>query len=88
MVVEEGGAEFLAIEKLHWLKVPNNNCFVIGVVSDRLVKPCVERPCTGVLGFFDRNLGGDHRTESSLSLFIKRRSRRSTARTSTSIVTP
>ncbi|KAJ8542673.1 hypothetical protein ON010_g12137 [Phytophthora cinnamomi] len=87
-VVEEDGSEFLAIEKLHWLEVPRENCFIIGVVSERTVKPCAERPCMGVLGFFERSLGGDQRTESALSLFIKRRSRRSTALTSSSVVTP
>ncbi|GMF12936.1 unnamed protein product [Phytophthora lilii] len=86
--VEDDGAEFLVIDKLNWLEVPRDNYFVIGVVSERLVKPCKERPRTDtdVVSFFDRSLGGDQRTESAPSLFIKRRSRRSTAPTLISIV--
>ncbi|KAE9029464.1 hypothetical protein PF005_g2290 [Phytophthora fragariae] len=55
---EEDGSEFLVLRKLHWFKVPTVDLVVIGIVSYQCVEPCDERPCTGVVSFFDRSLGG------------------------------
>ncbi|KAG7384376.1 hypothetical protein PHYPSEUDO_002637 [Phytophthora pseudosyringae] len=55
---EEDGTEFLVLRKLHWFKVHQEDLLVIGSVSERCVEPCSERPCTGVVSFFNRNLGG------------------------------
>ncbi|KAH7467241.1 uncharacterized protein KRP23_11565 [Phytophthora ramorum] len=54
---DEDGMEFLAMRKLHWFQVPKDDFVVIGIVSEQCVKPCPERPSTGVASFFDRNLG-------------------------------
>ncbi|ETN05425.1 hypothetical protein PPTG_14165 [Phytophthora nicotianae INRA-310] len=56
--MEEDGAEFLALRKLCWFHVPRHELAVIGAVSGQRVEPCTERPCLGVVGFFDRSLGG------------------------------
>ncbi|ETM40742.1 hypothetical protein L914_13397 [Phytophthora nicotianae] len=56
--MEEDGAEFLALRKLCWFHVPRHELAVIGAVSGQRVEPCTERPCSGVVGFFDRSLGG------------------------------
>ncbi|GMF33930.1 unnamed protein product [Phytophthora fragariaefolia] len=55
---EEDGTEFLVLRKLHWFNVPTVDLVVIGSVSEQCVDPCPERPCTGVVSFFDRSLGG------------------------------
>lgn len=55
-MVEEGGAEFFVIRKVHWLNVPKNDLFVIGSVSGHRVEPCSERLCTGPISVFDRHL--------------------------------
>ncbi|KAG6973107.1 hypothetical protein JG687_00001120 [Phytophthora cactorum] len=57
-VEEEDGAEFMALRKLHWFKVPTEDLVVIGSVTQHCVQPCSERLCTGVVSFFDRSLGG------------------------------
>ncbi|KAG6958208.1 hypothetical protein JG687_00009537 [Phytophthora cactorum] len=55
---EQNGAEFLVLRKLHWFKVYQDDLFVIGSVTEQRVQPCSERICSGVVSFFDRNLGG------------------------------
>ncbi|RAW38242.1 hypothetical protein PC110_g5504 [Phytophthora cactorum] len=45
----EDGSECLVLRKLHWFAVPRNDLFVIGTVSDDLVKPSNERLCTGII---------------------------------------
>ncbi|OWZ21773.1 hypothetical protein PHMEG_0003630 [Phytophthora megakarya] len=57
-MVEEDGAEFLVVYKLHWVSAPIDNLVVIGSISGRLVQTCRERPCRGVVNFIERNLGG------------------------------
>ncbi|ETN05424.1 hypothetical protein PPTG_14164 [Phytophthora nicotianae INRA-310] len=57
-VEEDDGAEFMALRKLHWFKVPTDDLVVIGSVTKQYVQTCSERPCTGVVSFFDRSLGG------------------------------
>ncbi|KAF1776720.1 hypothetical protein GQ600_16409 [Phytophthora cactorum] len=55
----EDGSECLVLRKLHWFAVPRNDLFVIGTVSDDLVKPSNERLCTGIVRFWGQCLGGD-----------------------------
>ncbi|EEY69949.1 uncharacterized protein PITG_06490 [Phytophthora infestans T30-4] len=55
---EEDGAEFMLLRKLHWFKVSTEDLVMIGSVTAQCVQPCTERPCTGVVSFFDRSLGG------------------------------
>ncbi|KAG7384378.1 hypothetical protein PHYPSEUDO_002639 [Phytophthora pseudosyringae] len=70
---EENGAEFLVVDKLHWIAVPNDNLVVIGSVSGNLAQPCRERPCTGVVSFVGRSLGGaPGQTGSNPVLFVRR----------------
>ncbi|KAH7467240.1 uncharacterized protein KRP23_11564 [Phytophthora ramorum] len=57
-VEEEDGSEFMALRKLGWFEVHQEDLFVIGSVTGQRVEPCSERPCTGVVSFFDRDLGG------------------------------
>ncbi|EGZ09336.1 hypothetical protein PHYSODRAFT_524550, partial [Phytophthora sojae] len=56
--MEEDGVEYLILHKLHWFTVPQGNLIGIGVISGERVEPCNERPCTGVISFLDRKLGG------------------------------
>ncbi|KAG7384381.1 hypothetical protein PHYPSEUDO_002642 [Phytophthora pseudosyringae] len=56
---EEDGSEFLLLRRLHWFAVPRNDLYVIGTMSEERVEPCSERPCTGIVSFCDRRLGGD-----------------------------
>ncbi|EGZ09798.1 hypothetical protein PHYSODRAFT_523206 [Phytophthora sojae] len=55
---EEDGKESLVLNKHHWFEVRTDDLVVIGSVAEERVEPCSERPCTGVISFFDRNLGG------------------------------
>jgi len=57
-VEDDTGAEFLVVEKLRWVSVPENGLTVIGSVCGRLVQPCDESPCAGLVSFFSRSLGG------------------------------
>ncbi|KAG7382198.1 hypothetical protein PHYPSEUDO_005126 [Phytophthora pseudosyringae] len=56
--MEEDGAEYLVMHKLHWFTVPRENLIAIGVITGHRVEPCNERPCTGIVSFLDRRLGG------------------------------
>ncbi|OWZ03347.1 hypothetical protein PHMEG_00024939 [Phytophthora megakarya] len=56
---DEDNTEYIALRKLYWFAVPRNDLFVIGMLAEDEVKPCSERPCTGLISFFDRMLGGD-----------------------------
>ncbi|KAK1939890.1 hypothetical protein P3T76_008213 [Phytophthora citrophthora] len=56
--MDEDGAEFLVLRKLHWFKVRQDDLVVIGSVVNQRVTPCTERPCSGITSFFDRDLGG------------------------------
>ncbi|POM61041.1 hypothetical protein PHPALM_30010 [Phytophthora palmivora] len=56
---DEDDTEYISLRKLYWFSVPRNDLFVIGILSEEGVKPCIERPCTGTISFFDRRLGGD-----------------------------
>jgi hypothetical protein len=55
---EEDGTEFAVLRKLHWLETPTGNLFVIGTVVGESLEPCVERPCSGVVSFFQEHVGG------------------------------
>jgi hypothetical protein len=55
---EEDGAEFLVLRKINWFKVLKDDLFVIGAISSHHVEPCSARPCTGIVSFCDRRLGG------------------------------
>ncbi|KAF1794560.1 hypothetical protein GQ600_19224 [Phytophthora cactorum] len=62
--MEEEGAEYLIMHKLHWFTVPNDNLIGIGTIAGSQVEPCNERPCTGIVSFLDKRLGGaSSRTE-------------------------
>ncbi|KAJ8576594.1 hypothetical protein ON010_g2614 [Phytophthora cinnamomi] len=56
--MEEDGVEYLVLHKLHWFTVPRDNLIGIGVMTGPRVEPCNERPCTGIVSFLDRRLGG------------------------------
>ncbi|KAG2760132.1 hypothetical protein PC129_g5279 [Phytophthora cactorum] len=56
--MEEEGAEYLIMHKLHWFTVPSDNLIGIGTIAGSRVKPCNERPCTGIVSFLKRRLGG------------------------------
>ncbi|KUF83986.1 hypothetical protein AM587_10002818 [Phytophthora nicotianae] len=56
--MEEEGSEYLIMHKLHWFTVPRDNLIGIGVITGARVEPCNERPCTGIVSFLDRRLGG------------------------------
>ncbi|KAH7465786.1 uncharacterized protein KRP23_12324 [Phytophthora ramorum] len=56
--MEEDGVEYLILHKLQWFTVPANNLMGIGVITGPRVEPCNERPCTGIVSFLDRRLGG------------------------------
>ncbi|KAF1794559.1 hypothetical protein GQ600_19223 [Phytophthora cactorum] len=56
--MNEGSAEYLIMHKLHWFTVPSDNLIGIGTIAGSRVKPCNERPCTGIVSFLKRRLGG------------------------------
>ncbi|GMF33334.1 unnamed protein product [Phytophthora fragariaefolia] len=56
--MEENGVQYLLLHKLHWFAVPRETLVGIGVISSERVEPCNERPCTGIISFLDRKLGG------------------------------
>ncbi|GMF42530.1 unnamed protein product [Phytophthora fragariaefolia] len=56
--MEEEGVEYLVLHKLHWFTVPSNSLIGIGVITGSRVEPCNERPCTEIVSFLDRRLGG------------------------------
>ncbi|KAE9108046.1 hypothetical protein PF010_g12052 [Phytophthora fragariae] len=56
--MEEDGAEYLVMHKLHWFTVPRDNLIGIGVITGQRVEPCNERPCSGIGSFLDKSLGG------------------------------
>ncbi|KAE9043507.1 hypothetical protein PR001_g3309 [Phytophthora rubi] len=56
--IEEDGVEYLVLNKLYWFTAPRDNLIGIGVLADQRVEPCNERPCSGVISFLDRMLGG------------------------------
>ncbi|KAE9133099.1 hypothetical protein PF006_g15124 [Phytophthora fragariae] len=75
--MEEDGVEYLVLHKLHWFTVPQDNLIGIGVISGERVDPCNERPCTGVISFLDRRLGGIpvhtgyyYRTQRTLKILV------------------
>lgn len=73
---EGDGAEFVVLRKIHWLEVPTDNLFVIGFVAGETMGVCAERPCTGIVSFFDQVIGGDSaQTENHRSLFIRVRNK-------------
>ncbi|KAF1784325.1 hypothetical protein GQ600_10376 [Phytophthora cactorum] len=57
-MLEEDGAQFLVLNKLHWVSIPRHDSVVIGEVHDQRVTPCTERPCTGIVSVFGNPLGG------------------------------
>lgn len=74
--MEENGSQFLVLNKVHWFKVQPDDFMVIGTVAEKRVEPCTERPCTGVISFFDRNLGGpSDNSKSPHSITIRVRSK-------------
>ncbi|GMF81545.1 unnamed protein product [Phytophthora fragariaefolia] len=56
--MEEYGSEYLVLHKLGWFTVPRENLVGIGVITGHRVEPCKDRPCTGIVSFLDRSLGG------------------------------
>lgn len=54
----EDGSQFLVMHKIRWFDARDEDLVVIGAVAGGRVEPCGERPCSGVVGFFDRSLGG------------------------------
>ncbi|OWZ18870.1 hypothetical protein PHMEG_0006965 [Phytophthora megakarya] len=56
--MEENGHEYLVLHKLYWFTVPRDNLIGIGIISGQRVEPCNERPCTGIISFLDKSLGG------------------------------
>ncbi|KAE9354231.1 hypothetical protein PR003_g3467 [Phytophthora rubi] len=56
--MEDDGVEYLVLHKLYWFRVPRDNLIGIGVMTGPRVEPCNERPCTGIVSFLDRRLGG------------------------------
>ncbi|KAK1942139.1 hypothetical protein P3T76_006461 [Phytophthora citrophthora] len=56
--MEDNGVEYLVMHKLYWFTVPRENLIGIGVIIGSRVEPCSERPCTGVVSFLDKRLGG------------------------------
>ncbi|EGZ09797.1 hypothetical protein PHYSODRAFT_522408 [Phytophthora sojae] len=71
---EEDGSECIVLRKLNWFKVPAVDLVVIGSVSGQRVEPCEERPCTGVVSFFDRSLGGPLDQSIMRSILVRHRS--------------
>ncbi|KAE9036207.1 hypothetical protein PR003_g14838 [Phytophthora rubi] len=57
--VEPDGRELFVHTTLHWISIPQDNFVVLGTVDGRRVEPTPERPCLGIVGLFDRELGGD-----------------------------
>ncbi|KAL3672761.1 hypothetical protein V7S43_002053 [Phytophthora oleae] len=82
---EAGGAEFLAVNKLHWYEVPTDNLVVIGSVTGSLTQSCTERTCTNATSFFDQNLGGTS-TQSHRTLLIRRDNQISTGPSSLNVL--
>ncbi|KAE9288331.1 hypothetical protein PF008_g26171 [Phytophthora fragariae] len=56
--MEDDGVEYLVLHKLYWFRVPRDTLIGIGVMTGPRVEPCNERPCTGIVSFLDRRLGG------------------------------
>ncbi|OWZ15247.1 hypothetical protein PHMEG_00011154 [Phytophthora megakarya] len=66
-MVDEDGTVFLVLRRLLWFTVPSVDLLVIGVVSTQGVEPCSERACTtGMVSFFDRNVGSSRSRNRSL----------------------
>lgn len=75
-VEEEDGTELLVLRKLYWITVPTIDMIAIGIVSGQSVQPCSERFCTtGIVSFFDRNLGGDDSEAGRPTRFVRVRSK-------------
>ncbi|KAJ8556574.1 hypothetical protein ON010_g9393 [Phytophthora cinnamomi] len=55
---EEDGTDFVVLRKLLWFEILTDNLFVIGVIAGEVMEICAERPCTGMVSFFDHNIGG------------------------------
>ncbi|GMF47381.1 unnamed protein product [Phytophthora fragariaefolia] len=55
---EEDGTELLGLRKIRWFTVLRDDLFAIGVISNNRVEPCADRPCTGIVSFCERKLGG------------------------------
>ncbi|OWZ21771.1 hypothetical protein PHMEG_0003628 [Phytophthora megakarya] len=55
---DEDGSETLVVRKIRWFKVSSDDLFVVATISHHIVRPCEERPCTGILSFCDKKLGG------------------------------
>ncbi|GMF47378.1 unnamed protein product [Phytophthora fragariaefolia] len=73
---EEDGSEFVVLHKLHWLEVPTDNLFVVGFVAGEGIGACEERPCSGMVSFFDHIVGGDsNHMAARRSLFIRVRNK-------------
>ncbi|KAL3671171.1 hypothetical protein V7S43_004352 [Phytophthora oleae] len=75
--MEDDGVEYLAMHKLYWFTVPRENLIGIGVIMGPRVEPCSERPCTGIVSFLDKRLGGlsaqiecHHRTPSKSTVRV------------------
>ncbi|GMF33326.1 unnamed protein product [Phytophthora fragariaefolia] len=56
--MEEYGSEYLVLHKLGWFTVPRENLVRIGVITGHRVEPCRDRPCSGIVTFLNRRLGG------------------------------
>ncbi|KAJ8566349.1 hypothetical protein ON010_g6773 [Phytophthora cinnamomi] len=56
--VEDNGAEFLVLRRLHSVKVRREDLLVIGSVAGSYVEACSERSCVSPVALFDRDLGG------------------------------
>ncbi|OWZ10606.1 hypothetical protein PHMEG_00016521, partial [Phytophthora megakarya] len=69
---EEDGTEFVILRKLHWFEVPSDNLHVIGTLAGEGMEPCAERPCTGIVSFFERDMGGSSRTLGGPRSFFSR----------------
>ncbi|KAL3672766.1 hypothetical protein V7S43_002058 [Phytophthora oleae] len=84
---EEDGTAFVVQHKLHWVEVPSDNLFAIGLVVGEGVEPCGERLCTGVVSFFEQDVGGGP-TPMGIrrSLFIRGRNKIAEAQRRLSVV--
>ncbi|KAE8969323.1 hypothetical protein PF005_g27959 [Phytophthora fragariae] len=56
---EADGSAFVVLRKTRWFEILADNLLVIGVTTGAGMSPCDERPCTGMVSFFDHNVGGD-----------------------------
>ncbi|KAE9270841.1 hypothetical protein PF001_g28634 [Phytophthora fragariae] len=49
--MEEGGVEYLVLQRLHWVIAPEDSLVIIGIISGDRVEPCNERRCTALSVF-------------------------------------